>query len=145
MVYCRVGQRQPLQDRLIHGMKGLNPGCGARAQEASCYVSRIWEATGRKATQMEAQDVKTETFYSSLGSAAMSNGERKVGKLRLDSDNAVPCMSHEASGLFHRVETKFIASGNCNSIGGREVWRQPHQWSFKRKGLSRGEGGWSVL
>ena len=64
------------------------------------------------------QNVKTETFYES---AAMNNGERKVGELRLDSDNAVSCMFHEASGLFHRVEIKFIASGNCNSIGGREV------------------------
>ena len=90
------------------------------------------------------QNVKTETFYSCLESAAMNNGERKVGELRLDSDNAVSCMFNEASGRFHRVEIKFIACGNCNSIGGREVWRQPHQWSFKRKGLSRGEGGWSV-
>lgn len=118
---------------------------GQSSKEASWCVSGIWEATGRKATQMEAQDVKTETFYSRPESVAMNNGERKVGELRLDSDNAVSCMSHEASGLFHRVEIKFIASGNCNSIGGREVWRQPHQWPFKRKGLSRGEGGWSVL
>lgn len=54
---------------------------------------------------MESQGVKTETLYSSLESAAMSNGERKVGELRLDSDYVASCTSHEASsGLSHRVE-----------------------------------------
>lgn len=54
---------------------------------------------------MESQGVKTETPYSRLESAAMSNGEWKVGGPRLDSDYIASCRSREASsGLSHRVE-----------------------------------------
>lgn len=134
-------------------MKGLTSRVwGQSSKEYSWSVGWIWEATGRKAKQMESQGVKTETLYSRLESAAMSNGEWKVGGPRLDSDYIASCRSREASsGLSHRVEIVgipwWVASGNHNSSLIRGViWKKrsleaaPSAVIQKRRPKQRGYG-----